>query len=85
MRSVTMVYANYLLNLQLKQVLKLDDALLGQFGPLIRAAKRESDSRCEYANNNKNNNNNIDYDGDDVIVIPSSINELNVAAAKAII
>jgi hypothetical protein len=64
----------------------LDDALSGEFAPILRAAKLESDSRYHYE---KNNNNRQNDDADDVIASSSSsssssTNELKVAVARAI-
>jgi hypothetical protein len=76
MRHMALVYVNYTLNMQLQMIPKLDDALLGEFAPLLREAKKlDSDSRYHYWN--------IDRDDHDD-VISSSINELKVAVEKAI-
>jgi predicted nucleic acid-binding Zn-ribbon protein len=73
MRYVTLIYINYILNLQFQLIPKLDDALSGEFAPILRAAKLESDSRHRYEDNNR-----------DVIVSSAYINELKVAVARAI-
>jgi cell division protein FtsB len=39
MRYVTLAYVNYILNLQFQLIPKLDDALSGEFAPILRAAK----------------------------------------------
>jgi hypothetical protein len=76
MRHMALVYVNYTLNMQLQMIPKLDDALLGEFAPLLREAKKlDSDSRYHYRNDDRD-------DHDDVI--SSSINELKVAVEKAI-
>ena len=76
MRHNALVYVNYTLNMQLQMIPKLDDALLGEFAPLLREAKKlDSDSRYHYWNNDRK---------DDDDVISSSINELKVAVEKAI-
>ena len=85
MRYVAFAYLNYILNLQFQLIPKLDDALSGEFAPILRAAKLESDSRYHYE---KNNNNRQNDDADDVIASSSSssssTNELKVAVARAI-
>jgi len=85
MRYVTLAYVNYMLNQQFQLIPKLDDALSGEFAPILRAAKLESDSRYHYE---KNNNNRQNDDADDVIASSSSssssTNELKVAVARAI-
>jgi hypothetical protein len=81
MRYVTLAYVNYILNLQFQLIPKLDDALSGEFAPILRAAKLESDNKYHYE---KNNNNRHNDDGDDVIVSSSFSNELKVAVARAI-
>jgi hypothetical protein len=85
MRYVTFAYVNYMLNQQFQLIPKLDDALSGEFAPILRAAKLESDSRYHYE---KNNNNRQNDDADDVIASSSSssssTNELKVAVARAI-
>jgi hypothetical protein len=74
MQYVNLIYVNYILNLQFKQIAKLDDdVILGQFAPILKAAKLESDSKCQ--SNDKN---------DKDVTAPSSINELKVSVAKAI-
>jgi hypothetical protein len=74
-----------MLNQQFQLIPKLDDALSGEFAPILRAAKLESDSRYHYE---KNNNNRQNDDADDVIASSSSssssTNELKVAVARAI-
>jgi hypothetical protein len=71
---VNLVYVNYILNLQFKQILTLDgNSILGEFAPIIRAAKLERDSR--FQSDNKN---------DRDVTISSSINQLKVAVARAI-
>ena len=76
MRHNALVYVNYTLNMQLQMIPKLDDALLGEFAPLLREAKKlDSDSRYHYRNNDRD-------DHDDFI--SSSINELKIAVEKAI-
>jgi hypothetical protein len=74
-----------MLNQQFQLIPKLDDALSGEFAPILRAAKLESDSRYQYE---KNNNNRQNDDADDVIASSSSssssTNELKVAVARAI-
>jgi hypothetical protein len=42
MRYVILVHINYVSNLQVKQILKFNDAMLGEFAPILRAAKLES-------------------------------------------
>jgi hypothetical protein len=74
LRHATLVYVNYILNLQFQRIPKLDDALLGEFAPILREAKLESHNRYQYENNG----------GDDDIVVSSSINELKVAVGRAI-
>jgi hypothetical protein len=75
MRYVTLAYVNYILNLQFEQILKLDDnSILGEFAPILRAAKLERDS-SRYQSDDKN---------DRDVAVSSSINELKVAVAKAI-
>jgi hypothetical protein len=81
MRYVTLAYVNYMLNLQFQLIPKFDDALSGEFAPILRAAKLESDRRYRYE---KNNNDRHNDNGNDVIVSSSSINELKVAVARAI-
>ena len=81
MRYVALAYVNYILNLQFQLIPKLDDALSGEFAPILRAAKLESDRRYRYE---KNNNDRHNDNGNDVIVSSSSINELKVAVARAI-
>jgi hypothetical protein len=73
MRYVTLIYINFILNLQFQLIPKLDDALSGEFAPILRAAKLENNSRHRYEDNNR-----------DVIVSSASINELKVAVARAI-
>ena len=51
----------------------MDNAILGEFAPILRVAKLQSDSRYHYDNVR-----------DDVIVSFSFINKLKVAVAKAI-
>ena len=75
MRYVTLIYVNFILKLHFQLIPKLDDVLSGEFAPILRAAKLESDSRHQYKNNNDR----------DVIVSSASINELKVAVARAII
>jgi hypothetical protein len=71
---VNLVYVNYILNLQFKQILKLDgNSILGEFAPILRAAKLERDSR--YQSDDKN---------DRDVTVSTSINQLKVAVAKAI-
>jgi predicted nucleic acid-binding Zn-ribbon protein len=86
MRYVTLAYVNYMLNLQFQLIPKFDDALSGEFAPILRAAKLESDRRYRYEKNN--NDRDEDDDEDDAIVSSSSssssINELKVAVARAI-
>src|SRR3712207_4944006 len=81
MRYVTLAYVNYILNMQSQLIPKLDDSLSGEFAPILRAAKLESNNKHQYE---KNNNNIHNDDGDDVIVSSSSSNELKVAVARAI-
>ena len=70
-----LVYVNYILNLQFKQILKLDgNSILGEFAPILMAAKLERDSK--YQSDDKN---------DRDVTISSSINQLKEAVAKAII
>jgi hypothetical protein len=75
-----------MLNLQFQLIPKFDDALSGEFAPILRAAKLESDRRYRYEKNN--NDRDEDDDEDDAIVSSSSssssINELKVAVARAI-
>jgi hypothetical protein len=73
MRYVTLAYVNYMLNLQFQLIPKFDDSLSGEFAPILRAAKLESDGRYQYKSNN-------DRDA----IVSSSINELKVAVARAI-
>jgi predicted nucleic acid-binding Zn-ribbon protein len=80
MRYVTLVYVNYILNLQFQLIPKLDDALSVEFAPILRAAKLESDNKYHYEKNNNRHND----DSDDVIVSSSFSNELKVAVARAI-
>ena len=69
-----LVYVNYILNLQFEQILKLDgNSILGEFAPILRAAKLERDSR--YQSDGKN---------DSDVTVSSSINHLKIAVAKAI-
>ena len=82
MRYVALAYVNYILNLQFQLIPKLDDVLSGEFAPILRAAKLESDNKYQYEKNNNNNRHNDD--GDDVIVSSSFSNELKVAVARAI-
>jgi hypothetical protein len=82
MRYVALTYVNYILHLQFQLIPKLDDALSGEFVPILRAAKLESDNKYQYEKNNNNNRHNDD--GDDVIVSSSFSNELKVAVARAI-
>lgn len=82
MRYVALAYVNYILNLQFQLIPKLDDALSGEFAPILRAAKLESDNKYHYEKNNNNNRHNDD--GDDVIVSSSFSNELKTAVARAI-
>jgi hypothetical protein len=73
MRYVTLIYINFILNLQFQLIPKLDDALSGEFAPILMAAKLEGDSRHQYEDNDR-----------DVIVSSASLNKLKVAVAKAI-
>ena len=87
MRYVILAYVNYMLNQQFQLIPKLDDALSGEFAPILRAAKLETDSRFHYEKRNNNSRHNDDDDADDVIdssSSSSSINELKVAVARAI-
>jgi len=69
-----LVYVNYIINLQFKQILKLDgNSILGEFAPILMAAKLERDSR--YQSDDKN---------DRDVTVSSSINQLKLAVAKAI-
>jgi hypothetical protein len=52
MRYVTLAYVNYMLNLQFQLIPKFDDSLSGEFAPILRAAKLESDGRYQYKSNN---------------------------------
>ena len=71
---VNLVYVNYILNLQFKQILKVDgNSILDEFAPILKAAKLERDNR--YQSDDKNNTD---------VPISSSINQLKVAVAKAI-
>jgi predicted nucleic acid-binding Zn-ribbon protein len=71
---VNLVYVNYILNLELKQILKLNgNSILDEFAPILISAKLERDSR--YQSDDKNDR--------DVTVSPS-INQLKVAVARAI-
>jgi predicted nucleic acid-binding Zn-ribbon protein len=71
---VNLVYVNYILNLQFKQILKVDgNSILDEFAPILRAAKLERDSR--YQSDDKN---------DRDVPISSSINQLKVAVARTI-
>ena len=60
--------------------------MLGEFAPILRASKLESDRRYRYKKNN--NDRDEDEDEDDAIVSSSSssssINELKVSVARAI-
>lgn len=78
MRHMTLVYVNYILNMQLQMISKLDDALLGEFAPILREAKLRGNNRYQYRNNDTND----DHDDDDVV--SSSINELKVPVGRAI-
>jgi hypothetical protein len=70
-----LVYVNYILNLQFKQILKLDgNSILGEFAPILMAAKLERDSKYQSDDNN-----------DTDVTVSSSINQLKEAVAKAII
>jgi hypothetical protein len=73
LRYVALVYVNYILNLQLKEIPKLENEILGEFAPILISAKLERDSR--YQSDDKNDR--------DLIVSPS-INQLKVAVARAI-
>jgi len=76
-RHASLLYVNYTLNLQFQMIPKLDDALLGEFAPILREAKLESHSRYQYKNNGGE-------DHDDDIIASSSINELKVAVGRSI-
>jgi hypothetical protein len=84
MRYVALAYVNYILNLQFQLIPKLDDALSGEFAPIVRAAKLESYNKYHYEKKKKKNNNRHNDDGDDVIVSYSFSKELKVAVARAI-
>jgi predicted nucleic acid-binding Zn-ribbon protein len=72
---LNLVYVNYILNLQFKQILKLDgNSILGEFAPILMAAKLERDSKYQSDDNN-----------DRDVTVSSSINQLKEAVAKAII
>ena len=75
LRYVALLYVNvnYILNLHLKEIPRLENEILGEFAPIVRAAKLESDGRYQYDKNN-------DRDA----MVSSSINELKVAIARAI-
>jgi len=66
MRYFVLVYINYVSNLQVKQILKFNDAMLGEFAPILKAAKLGRDRRYRYENNN--NYREEDDDEDDAIV-----------------
>ncbi len=66
-----------MLNQQFQLIPKLDDALSGEFAPILRAAKLESDSRHQYEDNDRS-------EDDAIVSSSSSINELKIAVAKAI-
>ena len=71
---VNLLYVNYILNLQFKQILKLDgNSILNEFAPILKAAKLERASR--YQSDDKN---------DRDITVSSSINQLKVSVARAI-
>jgi hypothetical protein len=63
MRHMALVYVNYILNMQLQMIPKLDDALLGEFAPILREAKLDGNNRYQYRNNDRK-----DHDDDDVVV-----------------
>jgi hypothetical protein len=73
LQYVALAYVNYILNLQLKEIPKLENEILGEFAPIVRAAKLESDGTHQYDSNN-------DRDA----IVSSSINGLKVAVARAI-
>jgi len=94
MRHVVLAYVvSYTLNLQLQMIPKLDDSLLGEFAPILRAAKLESNRRYHHHHHHANDNNTgIHYDDDDDDIVSSSssssstsssINELQLKAAIA--
>ena len=65
--------------------------MLGEFAPILRASKLESDRRYRYKknNNDRDEDEDEDEDEDDAIVSSSSsssssINELKVSVARAI-
>ena len=64
--------------------------MLGEFAPILRASKLESDRRYRYKKNNNDRDEDEDEDEDDAIVSScsssssSSINELKVSVARAI-
>jgi hypothetical protein len=64
MRYVILAYVNYMLNQQFQLIPKLDDALSGEFAPILRAAKLETDSRFHYEKRNNNSRHNDDDDDD---------------------
>jgi phage shock protein A len=68
-----LVYVNYILNLQFKQILKVDGKILDEFAPILRAAKLERDSRYQSGDKNESD-----------VTISSSINQLKIAVARAI-
>ena len=70
-----LVYVNYILKLQFEQILKVDgNSILGEFAPILMAAKLERDS-SRYQSDDKNARD---------VAVSSSINQLKVAVAKAI-
>jgi hypothetical protein len=81
MRYVTLAYVNYSLNMQSQLIPKSDDALSGEFAPILRAAKLESAGRYKYE---KTNNNRYNDDDNDLIVSSSFSNELKIAVVRAI-
>jgi hypothetical protein len=95
MRHMVLAYVSYTLNLQFQMIPKLDDALLGEFAPILMAAKLESNRRYHHHHHHANDNNNsthYDEDDDDIVSsstssssssTSSSINELQLKAAVA--
>jgi hypothetical protein len=90
MRHVVLAYVSYTLNLQFQMIPKLDDALLGEFAPILRAAKLESNRRYHHHHHANDNNTGTHYDDDDIVSsssssssTSSSINELQLKAAVA--
>src|SRR5215216_3545451 len=73
MRYISLVYLSYMLNMQFQLIPKFENEILGEFAPILRAAKLASDGRYQYESNNNRD-----------AIVSSSINELKVAVARAI-